>query len=321
MFNQAINRRGFTLMEILVGVLIIGVLTAVAVPMYKHATLKSTFSTVMPPTQSLAAAQEIFFLNTGEYAQDKEALDVAAPDTAKTSITVSDKRNYKYVMGHHTGVPGANYVVYQNRSKRFAGNIHCEALKTDDQANWLCEKGLGGTLLTGSISGTNYQTYLLSGDAGTDKFLREDCPEGYYDDNGTCQKVNVGRYAEEGELKLCSVGSYQSQQGQTSCDICPAGKVQPYEGRSFCYDCNIGSYSDVEGGTACQLCPPGTYQDEYGQTSCKPCPAGKYRRYTNGSSCDTCPSGYYADAEGSTVCTKCPTGQTSNEGHTGCVPA
>ena len=321
MFNQAINRCGFTLMEILVGVLIIGILTAVAVPMYKRATLKSTFSTVIPPTQSLAAAQEVFYLNNGEYAESKDELDVTVNDTAQTTVTVSDKKNYKYAVGTHSGVPGAKYLVYQKNSKRFADNIHCEAAKTDADAKWLCEKGLGGTPLTGSINGADFLTYLLSGDAGTDKFIREDCPAGYYDNNGTCTKAQAGYYAEDGEMKLCETGSVSSA-GSSSCTPCPVGKYRGGNAAS-CWTCGVGTYADTEGSTSCKVCPAGMSHTITGATSisaCTPCPAGMHKMggFTE---CAKCAAGTYADAEGSASCKKCPSGTTNNAAHTDCVPA
>jgi len=314
------RKRGFTLLELVVAVLIIALLAAVAVPMYKHAVLKSKFSTVMPPTQALAAAQEVFYLNNGDYAEEKESIDVTLPDTSQTTVTLSDKRNYKYVMGEHTGVPGAKYLVYQKRSKRFADNIHCEADKNDEQAKWLCEKGLGGTPITGSINGANYLTYLLSGDAGTDKFIREDCPEGYYDNNGTCTKAQAGYYAEDGERKRCEAGT-SSTAGASSCDPCPVGMYQNGGNKTKCSPCGAGTYADTEGSITCKGCPDGSISTTTGATSksvCTPCPAGKYTPGAQRVSCVFCPEGWIST--NGKVCRGCPSGTTNNEEHTECVP-
>ena len=308
------RKRGFTLLELIVAVLIIALLAAVAVPMYKHAVLKSKFSTVMPPTQALAAAQEVFYLNHGDYAEDKEAIDVTLPDTSQTTVTLSNKRNYKYVMGAHTGVPGAHYIMYQKRSKRFADNIHCEADKNDDQAKWLCEKGLNGTPITGSISGSNYLTYLLSGDAGTDKFLRDDCPEGYYDNNGTCKIAPAGSYADGGELIECEPGTYSSM-GASECIACPAGRYS--YNRIGCNVCPVGTYAAQEGSPSCTPCPEGMYAKTHGHTSCTVCPAGNYSN--SPTRCDSCPPGTYSAQDGSTSCATCPDGTyTPNYGNTSC---
>ena len=302
------NNKGFTLMELIVVIIIISVLSAVALPMYKHTVMKSKFSAVIPPTKALADAQEVFYLNNGNYAFDKEEIDLSVPTNSQTTITLSDKNNYKYVMGQHSEVPGAKYLIYQKHSKRFADNIHCEADKNDEQAKWLCEKGLNGTLLTGSISGSNYLTYLLSGDAGTDKFIREDCAEGYYDDNGTCRGAPAYYYAEEGELKKCPPGT--STGGKwlyaSFCVPCPAGQYNDEEGKINCKPCDSYSYQPATGATSCMKCPPGTSKNgswAVGSTSCVPCEDGKY-----------------ADQEGQIFCQTCPSGTTSNADHTGCVP-
>ena len=63
--------RAFTLMELLVVVLIIGVLAAVAVPQYKRAVLKSRFSTLMPVANSLAKGNEVYYLSQGEYSKQE----------------------------------------------------------------------------------------------------------------------------------------------------------------------------------------------------------------------------------------------------------
>ena len=55
-------------MELLVTVLIISILAAVAVPEYRKAILRSRFKALYPLAQSLAQAQEIFYLENGDYA-------------------------------------------------------------------------------------------------------------------------------------------------------------------------------------------------------------------------------------------------------------
>ena len=85
------TRQGFTLIEVLVVVLIIAVLTAVAVPMYKHAVLKSRFATVMSLAKSLAAAQEVYYLGNGIYSNNLAELDVSAVGNASgASATLQD---------------------------------------------------------------------------------------------------------------------------------------------------------------------------------------------------------------------------------------
>ena len=292
--------RGFTLVELLITIIIVGVLAAIAVSAYQKTVLKSRFSAVIPPTKTTAEAQEFHYMREGSYATDTEDLDVKLNNGSNT-ITVSDKRTYKYVMGTPGGAENNHYIVYQKHSKRFAGDIHCEAQKDDARANWLCAESLGGTLLTGSISGSDWLTYLLSGD-GNGKFVREDCPAGRYDDNGTCTSAPVGHYADDGELKECPVGTFQD-----------------WGGRSFCNKCGPGTYADSEGNKSCTACPAGTYQSEQGSTSCTKCPVGTFRDWGGRSSCNKCSAGTYADSEGSTTCKSCPSGKTSNADHTACI--
>ena len=155
-------RKGFSLMELMITVIIITALAAVAVPQYKKAVLKSRFSALYPIVQPLAQGQESYYLNQGEYAKDLSALDVSLPGMASgTTSTLQDGTQVKLgVEDNHIYVraeKGNNaLMIYQNHSPNFAGETHCEALIEDDLANWLCEKGLQGTLV-GQKFGPNGQ--------------------------------------------------------------------------------------------------------------------------------------------------------------------
>ena len=86
---------GFTLVELLVVVLIIGVLTAVAVPMYQSAVDKSNFSTMIPTARALKEAEEAFLLANNYYTSNEEELDVSAPG-GDITYTLETKENEKY---------------------------------------------------------------------------------------------------------------------------------------------------------------------------------------------------------------------------------
>ena len=68
--------KGFTLLELLVVVLIIGVLAAVALPQYRMSVAKSKYATMKHLVDALVKAEEVYYLGQGEYTNKIEKLDI-----------------------------------------------------------------------------------------------------------------------------------------------------------------------------------------------------------------------------------------------------
>lgn len=70
------QKEGFTLIEILVVILIVGILAAVALPQYQKVVWRSRSTEMKVFAKNLADAQGVHYLNNGSYAQDFSTMDI-----------------------------------------------------------------------------------------------------------------------------------------------------------------------------------------------------------------------------------------------------
>ena len=183
---------GFALMELLVAVLIVGVLAAVAVPMYKKAVVKSRFTTMIPLAKAIADAQEMYYLGKGDYAENLGELDVSIPgNPTGTTPTLADGTQIKLgVEENHVYVRSEKennaLMMYQKNSPNFAGETHCEAKQDNTLANWLCEKGLGGTFVGNKYGYAIYALDATDPDSTLGRIYYNKSHGKTYEDGDTC---------------------------------------------------------------------------------------------------------------------------------------
>lgn len=93
-------KKGFTLIELLVVVLIIGILSAVALPQYEKAVEKSRSAEALSLLKSIHQAQKIYFMQTGTHTSKLDDLDItfsgAADQDMGSGITGKKTKHFVY---------------------------------------------------------------------------------------------------------------------------------------------------------------------------------------------------------------------------------
>ena len=95
------NKKGFTLLELLVVVLIIGILAAVALPQYRVVVLKARTVKMWPIIEAIDKAEQAYHAVTGTWAQgDISVLDIDMPAGGTPS-----GENIRYPDGSYCRIP------------------------------------------------------------------------------------------------------------------------------------------------------------------------------------------------------------------------
>ena len=151
---------GFTLIELLVVVLVIGILSAIALPQYQRAVAKTHLAEMFMQVNSLWRAQQVYFLQTGTYTEDLTELVPSLPaGCQKTS-------GGDYLCGHvvyearEAGgwrVGGASQQIpvhyYRLLTEEGTNSAYCQILGSEvELGHFLCAS-LGGTA-AGESSGS-----------------------------------------------------------------------------------------------------------------------------------------------------------------------
>jgi prepilin-type N-terminal cleavage/methylation domain-containing protein len=173
------NKKAFTLIEMLVVVLIIGILAAIALPKYFHAVEKSRFATVWSTVKTIKEAQERYYMINSSYTANFDDLDISLPSSASvvnyqdwSTADIDGKFRYaleRILISGSTMKDGKYYLQYQlvyANSSAWSGSpnaIMCIAWDISGETGKSICQELGGKLHSSNISqGQAYTAYKLS---------------------------------------------------------------------------------------------------------------------------------------------------------------
>ena len=126
-------RRGFTLIEILIVVVILGILAAIVIPQFTNASQEAAESSVKSQLQTVRSQVELFRVrNNGNLPADFN--DLMLPPNGEDAYlqkTPTLPTGYVFVWGDNGTTPNVETIYVS-----FTGNILPEGLTLDEIENW-----------------------------------------------------------------------------------------------------------------------------------------------------------------------------------------
>lgn len=137
------NKLGFTLMEMLVTVLLIGILSAIGFPQYIRVVEKQRANEAVSTLSSIAKAEERYYAINDDYCNDYSYLDVELADKDKRKATGETLDTLYFVFSLKVTEEDPKITATRNNReytitrKLNTGDVCCQAT-TDDE--YLCDQ-------------------------------------------------------------------------------------------------------------------------------------------------------------------------------------
>jgi len=148
-------QKGFTLIELMIVVAIIGILAAIAIPAYK------TYSVRAQVSEGLGFADAAKVAVTEKYTSD----GVWPVDNATAGLDVATNIHSKYVSSVTVGASGVITVKFGNDVDTAATGLTVNftpAISTNNDVSWVCQAHAltGATVVTAAVAGSLPAKYL-----------------------------------------------------------------------------------------------------------------------------------------------------------------
>ncbi|HTC51228.1 MAG TPA: pilin [Steroidobacteraceae bacterium] len=161
------TQKGFTLIELMIVVAIIGILAAIAIPAYQDYTIRAQVTEGENLASSVETGIAEYFANTGSWPADLSTAGISSSPQGKyvTAITVT------------TGLITITYGNQANANLVSSGaNLGIQPrLSPNNDVVWLCGRNTGGSGITLSDPTTGAAGSATSATTVLDKYLPQSC--------------------------------------------------------------------------------------------------------------------------------------------------
>lgn len=124
------TRKGFTLVELLIVVVILGILAAIAVPKFKNTRGKAYAATIKSDLKNLESIQEAYFYFNETYGSTLNQLNFTGTDGVIITIAEADARGWSATATHPSSWPLTCAIFYGDAAPpapaTTEGVIECE---------------------------------------------------------------------------------------------------------------------------------------------------------------------------------------------------
>ena len=155
------SSKGFTLLELLVVVLIIGILAAIALPQYQMAVGKARFSELKTITKAIQQAEERYYMIHNTYApletsEGIKKLDIELPE--RSNCLIWGGNDFPFIRCCKK-IFNINTCLYSNRETGIPSKCMSYSKDANSPSNRVCQKETGSQ---GSCNSDGYCSYIYN---------------------------------------------------------------------------------------------------------------------------------------------------------------
>ncbi|CCN70665.1 pilin [Vibrio nigripulchritudo] len=129
------KQQGFTLIELMIVVAIIGVLSAIAVPAYQDYVKKSEGASAMATLKSVLTPAELWYQEQGDFLASEKtqilgAMGIAADSNKLGTVEIKDNE-IEFKFGSNSSVPANTTIDYVRSATGWGCTVSLKAIETD----------------------------------------------------------------------------------------------------------------------------------------------------------------------------------------------